>query len=209
MVTVDSYPTTSTITTKTTLQYSWTSGSRVFAGYALPSDFGTMIGAYYDVSNTGLQYKMVPFDYRDFREPTQNSFIWRFYRDDFNLYYGEYYYTLVDTNLIYTASSTPASTHVKVFLPFLPQSANAIRFEYNAKPTVLSSSTDVCDIPDEYAITTVPYIATSMMLQVRGEPDVASALYQTGYNNTETMFQGFNQLTKELVYNQRVRTISD
>ncbi len=67
---------------------------------------------------------MIPFDYRDFREPTQNSFIWRFYRDDFNHYYGEYYYTIIETNITYTpvATGIPESKHVKLFVPFLPQS---------------------------------------------------------------------------------------
>lgn len=211
IVSVDSIPDDSSITTRTSLKYSWQSGSRVFTAYEFPSDFGTLIGSWYDVSASGLQYKMIPFDYRDFREPTQNSFIWRFYRDDFNMYYGEYYYTIIETNITYTPVSTGIATtkHVKLFVPFLPQSGNAIRMEYNAKPTTLTLSTDVCDIPDEYCLTTIPYLATSMMLQVRGEPDVAAPLYQTGYNNVETMFQSYNQTTKELIYNQRIRSIHD
>lgn len=176
------------------IAFDFPSGTKVFQLYSLPTDFGQMTEAYYTSGPTAQEIRLIGFDLRDYREPSLNQFIYRFYTDDFNFYQSELYYTIVDGTY---------------FLPFMPQSDNAIRFEYQKNPTALSAASDVCIIPNSYVLNIVPYFATSEMLFNRWEPDLAVPLNNYGFENARNAYRYYQTQTKENIYNQKVRTASD
>jgi hypothetical protein len=47
------------------------------------------------------------------------------------------------------------------------------------------------------------------MMAQRGELDEALKLNNFGFNNIKTMYSFYNTQRNELIYNQRVRTVSD
>ena len=69
--------------------------------------------------------------------------------------------------------------------------------------------TDLCTLPDDYVLNTVPYMAVSEMLANRGEMDEAIKLNNFGFNNIKSMMEFYQTQRTELMYNQRVRTVSD
>lgn len=182
------------ITWSWSIKWTFTWWTKAFQLYALPSDYGQMTNSYYDTGNAWYQFKMIGFDYREFKEPTLNSLLYRFFRDDFSISIREFYYTLINW---------------KYFLPFLPQSWNAIRFEYQKRPLQLVNWTDLATIPDEYCLNTVPYLATAEMLYNRWEPDVWLALSDMAFENTSNMYRFYQTQTKELIFWQRIRTSHD
>ncbi len=150
------------LTGTSSIQFAFPSGTKVFQLYSLPTDFGQMTQAYYTTGPSGMEIKLMGFDLRDYFEPQLNSYIFRYQQDDWNLLnQQELYYSIVDGTY---------------FLPFMPASGNAIRFEYQKSPTQLAATSDIATIPDAYCLNIIPYFATSEMLFNRGEPDIASPL---------------------------------
>lgn len=142
-----------------------------------------------------MEIKIVWFDLRDYNEPQLNSYVFRYTQDDFSLMnQQELYYSIIDGTS---------------FLPFMPQSGNAIRFEYQKAPTQLVNPTDVCVIPNDYVLNVVPYFATSEMLFNRGESDLAWPLNNFGFENARNAYRFYQTQTQELIYGKRVRTASD
>ena len=167
-------------------------GAKLYALFALPSDFWQMTSAYYIPSSGGMQSKMIGIDYRDFKESFLNRITYSIQTN--SLFSGEVYYTIV--NGLY-------------FLPFTPQSANNIRFEYQKLPTSFSLVTDIATVPDTYVLNTIPYVAVAEMLFNRWEPDIAIELNNFGYNSVKTMYAFYSSQSVELNYNQRLRTSRD
>lgn len=189
---------TTQLTGVTGIQFPWAAGSTIYLMYAVPADFGQMTQAYYTTGPNAYQYKMIGFDYRDYREPTLNRDIFRFFRDESVWANREYYYTIVND---------PAG---QFFLPMLPVNGNPIRFDYQKMPLTLVNTTDVCDIPDQFVRRTVPYLAAAEVLYNRGEADYSRFLERYGFFRHVKNFVAFYQTQgKELIFNQRVRTQQD
>lgn len=55
----------------------------------------------------------------------------------------------------------------------------------------------------------MPYLAVSDMLADRMETEEAYRLNNVGFNAVKSMYQFYATQRAELVYNQRVRTVSD
>ncbi len=177
------------------LSFAWTSGTRVFALYPLPSDFLQLTSVDYQSTPGGSLIRMVGVDYRDVKNQVLNQQLYRFFRADYSIANNqERYFTLV---------------HGQYFLPFLPQSGYALRFEYQKTPTPLVLSSDISSIPDQYVLNTVPYLATGEMLFNRWESDEGMKLFKFGYLNVRDMYRFYNTQGKDLIYNQRIRTASD
>lgn len=190
--------TASSFTGVTGINFAWPSGSSIWPLYTVPADFGQMTSAYYQTGPTTVQYRMIGFDYRDYKEPILNRDIFRFFRDESVWANREYYYTLLNA---------PEGTF---FLPMLPQSGNPVRFEYQKMPTTLALTTDICEIPDQFARRTVPYLAAAEILYNRGEADYSRFLERYGfYRHVRSFYAFYATQQKELVYGQRVRTASD
>ncbi len=65
------------------------------------------------------------------------------------------------------------------YLAFVPDSisGNSVRLTYQKKATQLVETTDLVTIPDEYSLTTIPYIAVGELLWNRGEEERGLALW--------------------------------
>lgn len=85
----------------------------------------------------------------------------------------------------------------------------AISFDYQKAPTQLVDTTDIVTIPDDYSLNTIPYMAVAEMLANRMEMEEAIRLNNFGFNNIKSMYQFYGTQRQELMYNQRVRTVSD
>lgn len=176
---------------------SWT---QVFQLNELPSDFWQLSRVFLTLQNTRQRIALVWIDDRDLYTTNPNSYIYRFFFD-VNYYswswwvWREWYYSIIRWRFI-------------LFL--IPQQDwQPISFEYQQAPTQLSSSTDILTIPDDYALTTVPYIATAEMLANRWDLDEALKLNNFWFQKVKNMYQFYSTIRKELQYNQRVRTLSD
>lgn len=177
------------------ITFATAAGAQVRQLYSLPTDYGQMTNAYYTAATNGVEFKMIGFDYRDYMQPQLNTINYNTYRDDYTYaFQGEFYYTLIDDTY---------------FLPFLPQSGCMIRFEYQKKPTQLVATSDVATIPDDYVLNIIPYFATAEMLYNRGEPDIALQLNNYWFENARNAVRFYQTKQKELIYGQRVRTVSD
>lgn len=109
------------------------------------------------MNTTRSRYQLIGVDDRDLTTPVPNSYIYRFFFDRNyanNTGLGmEWYYSLLRGQYIF-------------FL--VPQTnGQPISLEYQKKPTQLSATTDICTIPDDYALNTIPYMAVSEMMANR------------------------------------------
>jgi hypothetical protein len=189
---------TTQLTGVTGINFAWPAGSTIYLLYAVPADFGQMTRAYYTTGPNSMQFQMVGFDYRDMRDSGMNNTTFRIFRDESSWLNREFYYTIIND---------PAG---QFLFPVLPQNGNAIRFDYQKMPLTLALTTDVCDIPDQFARRTVPYLACAEVLYNRGEADYSRFLERYGfYRHVKNYFAFFQTQGKELIYNQRVRTQQD
>lgn len=138
------------------IPFAFTSGSKVFQLNALPTDFGQVSRAFLTIQGNMNRSKLVSVDSRDLMSPIPNTRLYNFMNSYSNSWNGtdlEWYYSLLK------------GTYV-LFL--VPQSGNQpIAYEYQKKPTQLVNPTDVLTIPDEYSLTTIPYMAVSEMFANR------------------------------------------
>ena len=92
---------------------------------------------------------MYGVDYRDVRNQQLNQQLYQFTQADNISNVSEKYYTIVKGTYL---------------LPFLGLTGYALRFEYVEAPTRLVNSSDISSLPDDYVLSTVPYLATGEML---------------------------------------------
>ena len=106
------------------------------------------------MNTTKFRTALVGIDDRDLNSPIPNSSIYRFFFDrSYSNSTGlgmEWYYSLLRGKYIF-------------FL--VPQTnSQPISFEYQKAPTQLSATTDICTIPDDYSLNTIPYMAVAEMM---------------------------------------------
>lgn len=181
------------------IPFAFESGKNVYQLESLPTDFGQVSRAFLTLNNTRIRTKLVPVDSRDLSSPVPNSFTYRFFFDrGYSNNSGlnqEWYYSIIKGQYVFF---------------MLPQtSGNPVSFEYQKAPTQMSAAADLCTIPDDYALTTIPYFAVAEMLANRMEGDEAVRLNNLGFQNAKSMYQFYATQRMELEYNQRVRTSSD
>lgn len=174
------------------ISFAWASGSQIFALYSLPTDYLQTISLDYQTSTNAQMIRMVGVDYRDVRNQQLNQQLYQFTQVDQMPW--EKYFTIV---------------HGQYLLPFIGVTGYAMRLEYVQSPTRLINSTDISSIPDDYILSTVPYLATGEMLLNRGESQEWLNLFKFGYMNVRDMYRFYNTTTKDLIYNQRMRTSQD
>lgn len=176
------------------ITFAWLAGAKVATLFDLPADYGQMTSVTYDTWPQWVQYRMISIDYRDIKQPIVNQYLYRVFRDDLSMFLSEFYYTIIKN---------------KYFLPFTPKSNNALRFEYEKAATIMVSPIDFCSLEDEYSLRTIPYLAVAEMLINRWETDEGMKLWNIGIKKVKAMYSFYQTTTKELVYNQRIRTASD
>jgi hypothetical protein len=97
------------------------------------------------------------------------------------------------------------------YLACIPDSVtgNSIQLTYQKKATALVDPTDLLTIPDDYSLTTIPYVAVGEMLFNRWEEQRGLELWTIGMNNVKMMYDFYNANNKEAIYNVRARTSRD
>lgn len=181
------------------IPFAFIAGTQVFQLETLPTDFGQVSRAMLTLDTTRVRSKLIGIDDRDLASPTPNSYLYRFFFDrgySNNTGLGqEWYYSMIRGQFV---------------LFMLPQTnSQPVSFEYQKSPTQLVNTTDVLTIPDDYSLNTIPYMAVAEMLANRMEMDEAIRLNNFGFNNIKSMYQFYGTQRQELMYNQRVRTVSD
>lgn len=205
---------TPTITfTVSNVDFAFQSGTQVSICYALPSDYASVVNVVY---KNGM--KVEPKLYDDIFEDL-NSIKWWWYDTTYNTvntynnnsYYSKPFYTIKDGAylVLFNCEST----------------GNIIRLRYTKKPTtmtsdgyhvltnsfndpiadvlgnviyVILSSTSYATIDDdEYAKTTIPYLAVAEMLYNRGEEERAAQIYNFATWSIKDMYGFYNDATYE------------
>lgn len=175
------------------IAFPWQDGSRVSQIYTLPSNFWSPSRCVYDG-----RYEMIPIDQRDVvKELRRIGMI-----DPIGSAYSTWN-NLVTQGMYWIINGT--------YIAIVPDSASgySIQLTYQRKPTLLVATTDLLTVPDEYSLTTIPYIAVGQMLFNRGEEERGLELWNIGMNNTKEMYDATNASNKEAIYNVRVRTSRD
>lgn len=161
--------------------------------FTLPTNFWQLNRIFYK-----NRFTLVSVDQRDLL--SQDSFNrFNFFNDEYwdNLR-NEFYYSLIDWQYL---------------LPLIPSETwKQIRFEFEKKPTQLvagNASSQTLGIPDEYSLSTITYLSVSKMLIERWEADEWIKLNNIWFQNVKKMYDYYNTIKSELIYNQRVRTQKD
>lgn len=175
------------------IAFPWQAGSRVSQVYTLPSDFGSPSRCVYDA-----RYELIPIDQRDvvkeFRRIGMIDAIGTAYNSWNNLVTQGMYW-IIDGTYVAVIPNT--------------ESGKSIQLTYQKKATQLSATTDLLTVPDDYSLTTIPYIAVGEMLFNRGEEDRGLELWTIGMNNVKMLYDATNANNKEAIYNVRARTSRD
>lgn len=178
----------------TWIEFEFPAWTEVKQLYSLPTDFWQLTRITYNI-----RYRLVPIDQRDLQSinPT-NYYQYSITRDDSIKFNNEYYYSIIDWIW---------------FIVFVPSTQiYPIKFEYQKKATqfVVSNPTlQLLSIPDDYALSTIPYIAMSEVMANRWEMDEAIKLNSFGFNKIKSMYEFYSTQHKELIFNQRVKTQKD
>jgi len=176
----------------------WTAGTRVFYIETLPSDFWQLSRVMLHMANSPIRRALIGVDNRDLTNPVPNSFLYQYFNSNYTSGFlqGEGYYSLL---------------RWQYFFPLLGQiTANSpLSFEYQKKPTQMTSEASIVTIPDEYSLNTIPYMAVSEMMANRGEMDEAMKLNNFWFQNIKSMYQFYQTQRVELQYNLRVRSASE
>lgn len=178
------------------IQFAFTGWMQVFQINTLPTDFWQLERAFLTVQNSYRQ-QLIGVDSRDLVNPNPTSYLYQFF-NTYNNYSGigkEYYYSMIKGQ----------------YLLFLVAQLDwqPISIDYQKRPTQLVNTTDTLSIPDDYALNTIPYMAVSEMLANRGELEEAMKLNNFGFQNIKSMYEFYASQRNELMYNQRVRSVSD
>ncbi len=179
------------------IKFAFLSWTQVFQLDVLPTDLWQLSRAFLIINNTRVRQTLIWIDDRDLTNPISSSYLYNFFTDWYNWNWQgrEWYYSIIRWQFI---------------LFITPQvDWNPISLEYQVKPTELVDPTDVLTIPDEYSLTTIPYMAVAEMIINRWEMDEWMKLNNIWFNNIKSMYQFYNTQRNELIYNQRVRTVSD
>jgi len=182
-----------TLTGCSGVSYAWTGGTKVYPIYALPTDFGQLTRIFGTVSNWLTRVMMKSIDSRDLANPIPWTFAYSYFSTNWDIYGQEWYYSIIRWQYIF-----PMIMWVNPSVP--------LSLEYQIKPVQLVNPYDLVTIPDEYSLSTIPYMATAEMMANRWEMDEAMKLNNFGYNNIQSMYQFYGTQRQELMYNQRVGT---
>ena len=177
------------------IQYAHKAGTQVFQLETLPTDFWQLSRAFYTPSSSLNRYELVSVDSRDLINALPNSTIYQYFSNYGTAYNREYYYSMLRGQ----------------YILFLVNKIDAqpIMLDYQIAPTQLENTIDALTIPDDYALSTIPYLATAEMLANRGEMTEAIRLQSYGFNKVKSMYQFYATQRAELMFGQRVRTASD
>lgn len=181
------------------LQFPHIAGSQVLQLEVLPTDFGILSRCMIQVQNSLIRQALVPIDSRDINSVIpragiqQNMYFNTWYNT--GIYSREYYYSMLRGQYI-------------LFMT-MQQSGQPIEVEYEKKPTQLVNTTDLVTIPDDYSLSTIPYIAVAEMLANRWEMDEAMKLQNFWFNAVKSMYQRYRYTRMENQYNQTVSTTSN
>ena len=189
------WKTATTFTWCSAIPFPFASGTRVKTLYQLPTDLWQINRIFFKT-----KYKLKSIDQHNILEPQYNSLLYRIFKNDTDLYYGEWYYSIID------------GQYLLCFLSNVGNVPQPIRLEYQRKPTQLVASNPTSQtliIPDDYSLNTIPYMATSEALMNRQESAEWIALNNFAFNNIKSMYSYYNNLRSELMFDNRLRTSKD
>lgn len=177
------------------IQFNHRGGSQVFQLESLPTDFWQLSRIFYTPASSMVRNELISVDSRDLVNSVPGSYIYQYFNNYGSNFTREFYYSMMKG---------------KYVLFLLNQVDNQpVMMDYQVRPTQLENDIDILTIPDDYALSTIPYIATAEMMANRGEMAEAIRLQNFGFQNVKNMYQFYATQRQELMYWNRVRTASD
>lgn len=165
----------------TGIEFAHKSGSQVSIIFALPTDYGSMINITY-ANSFKLPQKLYDDIYEDL-----NWIKWQF-RTDAQWYRSQWtlrpFYTIIwDYFIIFNRNNTWDQIHIR----------------YEKKATKLVNTTDITTIPEDYAESTIPYLAIWEMLYNRWEEVRASEILNFAIGQVREMYAFYNNANYESI----------
>lgn len=162
------------------------SGTQISICYALPSDFASSINLIY---NNKVKVRCVLYD--DIFEELNNYKLW-----------DAQYYNNVNTNSTYPSVQpfyTIKDDQYLILFNF-NSSGTLFKLRYQRNPDSMSESTDTCLITDDdYAKSTIPYLAVGEMLYNRWEEQRAADIINFALGNIREMYSHYNKSSLESI----------
>jgi hypothetical protein len=166
------------------------SGSKIYTLYALPSDCMNLI----NVSYNSIQLTQLSYD-EIFKWDRHLN--WNYWIPLNNYVYND---NMVNINNEYMILNWQYILYIGY--SGIPSTPLLIRYE--KKSTTMLVWTDITTIPDEWAISTIPYIAVWEMLFNRGEEWRAAELLNFWYGQVREMYTYYNNQSSQDMNNMRI-----
>jgi hypothetical protein len=165
------------------------SWSVVKQAYETPTDLWQVTNLIYNYRS-----RLSGVDYRDFHNMLSENNYFSFWGSSANSIYYEwrYFYVLAP------------QWYILVYWP--NTDSKSLQLSYQKKPATMTESVD-STVPDDYALSTIPYLAVWEMLFNRGEQDRWLQLTSYGVSNIKEMYAYYSQRIVEDQHNIRVSNI--
>lgn len=180
-----------TYTGKAATQFTWCTnvlfshlaGTQVSIIFDLPTDFGSILNITY-ANNFKLEAKLYDDIWEDLNSIKNSGYN----RTDANGYRSQTdmkpFYTIIgDKFLIFNRNNTGDQIHLR----------------YEKKATTMTAWADTTTIPDDYAQSTIPYLAIGEMLYNRGEESRAAEIINFALWQIKEMYTYYNNRSFESI----------
>lgn len=190
-------------TWKTSTSFTWLSKVVPFAflswkkvrpAFKVPTDFNYSTRLLYN-----WQMELINIDYRNIQTYLLQS----------NYSNNAKYYNTSNNDFLRSRAFYTIYKGEYLVIFWLEDNNLSIWLYYQKAPTTLTNWTDICIIPNDYALITVWYLASAEMMNNRWELEESQRLYNNAYNNVIDFYQNQTRKTTELKHNQRIMTTSD
>ena len=180
------------------IQYPYTAGTAIKIVFQAPSTYNQLTRLIYNNS-----VAITPRDYRDtwygqndprWASATTNQFASYGFTQNASFVSTTgtpAFYTIFEWQFLVAFNIGGSNTHFLLL--------------YENAPTPMVNGTDTTTIPDDWAMSTIPYIAVSELFYNRGEEDRAMNINDNlGYSNVMSAYEWYQNTAGELVHNQAI-----
>ena len=151
--------------------------------YSLPSNFQTADRLIYNAL-----YELTSIDARDITKKKNSE---NFYTDNVSIPSTDPFYSFIEWTYI--------------LVSWINTSWKSLDLKYQKKATDLTTDSTIATIPDDYSLTTIPYIAVSQMLALRWEEERAMRLQKIWANFVQALYKDYS---KKLVQSSYWTTVA-
>ena len=181
------------------LGFAWQTGTRVALLYNIPSDSAQILELRLPRVNLAVEFR----NYDNILKINRET--------PYQMYTGGVY-NILDS---LTANNSRRNTYYTIIwaqyilLIAYNDTSAPIQLRYAKNPTTMVADTDVCTIPDKYAMATIPFFAAAEAYALHDQPDQALAYNQYAIQNIKEMYNFYVKQDAETTAYNRIKTGKD